>query len=123
MWKGLSQPAKQKIGSAAEIIRKGGTLLRESCPKCGGLQVRYKGRTICLNCGDISNIAAAEDHSPSDILAGLRDLVLGKISEASNLLKVESDVEKQSNLVSLLLKYVELLDKTGKSTEGKTEAK
>ena len=119
----MGESEKQKFGSAAEIIRKGGTLLSEACPNCGGIQVRYKGRTVCLTCGNLSDISRAEAHPASDILADLRDLTLSKILEASSLLRTESDSGKQSNLVSLLLNYMELLEKTSESIEGKAKAK
>lgn len=116
---GLAEPTKVSIGSAADLIRKGGTLLSEACPRCGGVQIRYKGRTICLACGDLTEVSRVEAHPISDVLTGLRDLALTKMVEASNLLKRENDVEKQTNIVSLLLKYVELLDRVSRSLEAK----
>jgi hypothetical protein len=50
-------------------------------------------------------------------------MALNKLLEVSNLLRVESNPDKQSNLVSLSLKYVELVDRINKSIECKSEKK
>ena len=36
------------MDNAVEIMRKGGTLLSEKCSRCGGVQVKYKGRVLCI---------------------------------------------------------------------------
>ena len=43
--------SSSNIKSAADLLLKGGTLLSDSCAKCGGVQVRYKEETLCVSCG------------------------------------------------------------------------
>jgi uncharacterized Zn finger protein (UPF0148 family) len=43
--------SSRNIKSAADLLLKGGTLLSDSCAKCGGVQVRYKEETLCVSCG------------------------------------------------------------------------
>ena len=45
--------SSSNIKSAADLLLKGGTLLSDSCAKCGGVQVRYKEETVCVSCGRI----------------------------------------------------------------------
>jgi len=40
-----------RIKDAASLLIKGATLLNEQCVKCQGVQVRFKDKTICINCG------------------------------------------------------------------------
>ncbi len=42
---------RSNIKSAADLLLKGGTLLSNSCAKCGGVQVRYKEAIVCVSCG------------------------------------------------------------------------
>ena len=37
------------MDGAVEIMKKGGILLGEKCPRCGGVQMKYKGQVICIN--------------------------------------------------------------------------
>ena len=46
-----NQKGSSNIKSAADLLLKGGTLLSDSCGKCGGVQVRYKEETLCVSCG------------------------------------------------------------------------
>src|SRR5688500_12316161 len=43
--------SSSNIKSAADLLLKGGTLLSDSCAKCGSVQVRYKEETLCVSCG------------------------------------------------------------------------
>ena len=99
------------LGAAAELLRKGATLLKEPCPTCGGLQLRYRSRTLCTSHHDLSDLGAVEAPEPSEAVIDLKDLVAAKIRETSLLLKREGDVERQTQLATLLLKYVELMQK------------
>ena len=48
-----SNSSSSNIKSAADLLLKGGTLLSDSCAKCGGVQVRYKEEILCVSCGRI----------------------------------------------------------------------
>ncbi|MFQ6134391.1 MAG: hypothetical protein ACE5KU_01065 [Nitrososphaerales archaeon] len=45
----------------------------------------------------------------------MRSLVSKKIEEATRQLESEADVEKQTQLAELLLKYIDMLEKVSKS--------
>ena len=47
---------KQRIVSSADLLRRGASLLGEACPRCGGVQVKFKGHVYCLNEDDLSEL-------------------------------------------------------------------
>ncbi len=41
-----------KLKEAASLLTKGGTLIDEPCDLCKGVQVRFRNRVTCINCGN-----------------------------------------------------------------------
>ena len=39
------------IKNAAELLTRGASLINEACPKCRGVQVKFKEVITCINCG------------------------------------------------------------------------
>jgi len=111
----LTEAKKGKISNATELIRKGATLLKEVCPKCGGLQVRYKNRNFCLNCDDLSNIRAIEIRTISELTTDLGELVVSKIQRLSDALSKEEDLDKQARIANLILLYMDIMEKIKKA--------
>ncbi len=101
-----------KSNNAQELLRKGGTLLAESCSNCGGLQVKYKGRILCLAEDNISDQSKFTTTDDSVAITNLRETLIAKIQISTEQLSKEQDVEKQLQLSSLLDQYVKLLWKT-----------
>ena len=92
-----------------DLLKKGAILLPASCSKCGGLQVKYNEQTLCLSCSSEQDISNVESYSFSDVMSSLKTLSIHKMFELQESLKSELDLTKQNDLVSLLLKYAELL--------------
>jgi uncharacterized Zn finger protein (UPF0148 family) len=44
-----------KLKEAASLLTKGGTLINEPCRRCHGVQVKFKDKIICINCGNEEN--------------------------------------------------------------------
>jgi uncharacterized Zn finger protein (UPF0148 family) len=44
-----------KLKEAASLLTKGGTLINEPCSRCHGVQVKFKDKIICINCGNEEN--------------------------------------------------------------------
>ncbi len=97
------------------LIRRGATLLKEPCPKCGNLQVRYRNRVYCVNEDDLSEIGKSQLVGVDEVSASLRELVLAKIQEVSTQLQKESDIERQTQMAGLLTQYMELIEKIAKT--------
>jgi UPF0148 protein len=99
---------------AVELVRRGATMLAEPCQECGGIQVRYRGKTYCTNHEDLSQLLAAKPVSYESVVAGMRELLLSKLNESVGMLEKEKDPVKQDQLVSLMSKYFDLLQKAVK---------
>jgi uncharacterized Zn finger protein (UPF0148 family) len=44
-----------KLKEAASLLTKGGTLTDEPCGLCNGVQVRFRNKVTCINCGNEKN--------------------------------------------------------------------
>lgn len=86
-------------------------MMKEPCPVCNGVQLRYKGRVYCTNHDDLTVALQAREILFPDVSEDLKNLLLVKLKESMSLLENERDSEKLDQLVSLMTKYVELLRK------------
>ncbi|MCP8322880.1 MAG: autoantigen p27 domain-containing protein [Candidatus Methylarchaceae archaeon HK02M2] len=111
----MTEVNKGKVSDAADLIKKGATLLGEPCPKCGSLQVRYKNRTLCLSCDDLSDLSAIKSMIRiNGIPKNLRVLVLSKLRQLYYSLKEEENIDKQAKIADLILLYLEIIERLGK---------
>lgn len=92
-------------------MRRGAVMMKEPCPVCNGVQLRYKGRVYCTNHDDLSVALQAREILFPDVAEDLKNLLLVKLKESMSLLENERDFEKLDRLVSLMARYVELLRK------------
>ena len=118
----MENKEKEKLKRTSDILLKGGKLLGEACPQCGGLLLLYQGRTVCVNCDNISEIAKITIVSTADIARRVENLVSKKIEEVARHLENEGDIKEQTHLAELLLKFMEILSKIQK-TKQKSETK
>ena len=118
----MENKEKEKLKRTSDILLKGGKLLGGACPQCGGLLLLYQGRTVCVNCDNISEIAKIPIVSTVDIARRVENLVSKKIEEVARHLENEGDIKKQTHLAELLLKFMEILSKIQK-TKQKSETK
>jgi UPF0148 protein len=102
-------PGKTQL--TVELMRRGAVMLKEPCPVCNGVQLRYKGKVYCSNHDDLSLALQAKEMSFPDVANDLRNLLLTKLRESMSLLEGEKDLEKLDRLVSLMTGYVELVRK------------
>jgi UPF0148 protein len=121
----------------AELIRRGAAILQEPCPKCGAVQIRYKGKIYCTNEDDLNSIlnsnASTEtqqtqnksvvknEENPltipqiSQSSDSLRKMLEEKLNTVSKQLDSTSDLAEQAKLLDLISKYIETLEKLKKS--------
>ncbi len=108
--------SKQNIGAAGDLLKRGATLLKEPCEKCGGLQFQYQGKTSCLNCDDLSDLSSTKIVTEATgQVDPLSSLVKLKLERATLLLKTEEDLDTQIKLSDLILKYIEILGKVSRN--------
>ena len=100
-----------KTKTTVELMRRGAVMIKEPCPVCNGVQLRYKGRVYCTNHDDLVVALQAKEILFPDVAEDLKNLLLLKLKESMSLLENERDSEKLDRLVSLMTRYVELLRK------------
>jgi len=92
-------------------MRRGAVMMKEPCPVCNGVQLRYKGRVYCTNHDDLMVALQAREILFPDVAEDLKNLLLVKLKETMALAENERESEKLDRLVSLMTRYVELLRK------------
>ena len=121
---------KSQIITTADLVRRGATVLQEACPKCGAVQIKYKGKVYCTkedDLGAIDSPAAPEAVTPVKSAPSnkpaipsstdpVKKLLEEKLDQVSKQLESTNDVEEQSKLLDLISKYVETLEKLKKSS-------
>lgn len=101
--------AKDGMKTAVELVRRGATILAEPCKSCGGIQVKYKGKTYCTAHEDLSSVLTGEELTYDSVTSELTTLLLSKLKEGMAALRNETDVGKQDQLITLIAKCVSLL--------------
>lgn len=129
------------MAHTAELVRRGATILQEPCPRCGGVQIKYRGKVYCTNEDDLESLLnpeieekkeppasappgpqrveesakrAAETASPAT--ESLKKLLEEKLNTLSKQLDSTTDIEEQARILDLISKYLETLEKTKRST-------
>jgi UPF0148 protein len=110
----MSGASRDKMKLAAGLVSKGATMLAEPCPRDGGIQVRYRGKVYCTTHDDLSSIAKSAAVSYDTVVAQMREVLLTRLNDASTALGAEKDGAKQEQLVSLMARCFELLQKLPK---------
>ncbi len=83
--------------------------------------MQYQGRTLCFNCDDIEGVENILEVSPIEIANRLRNLASKKIEEVAKQLETATDIEIQTGLANLLLKYIDVLDKISETKLNKSK--
>ena len=114
------------IKNAAALLLKGGSLIREPCGKCGGVQVRFKENIICVNCRNKQSISRysesnriqKERHptvSNSERvqieLGPVRFIIQDKILALASEIRDEADLAIQKQKADMMYTYLEILSK------------
>ncbi len=117
-------------------MRKGATLMSDACPRCGGVQIKYQGKSYCLNEDDVSSLLSpgtrettvsvseqpiagvARGESKSDLVS-VEAILEERIRDVSKQLEGLKDPQRESELLDLMLKYLETLEKIRKGVSEK----
>lgn len=111
----LNGSPKEKMRLTVELMKRGAVMLKEPCPTCNGVQVRYRDRVYCTSHENLVPLLSAPEISADEVLGSIREITIAKLRQIMTILENENAPEKQGELVSLVLKYVELLKETPKS--------
>lgn len=123
--------SKADLKNAASLLLKGGTLVKDPCPKCSGVQVKLKDKVRCINCGNETLLAlepqlnkrpAIHEEKPEILeavtqrekrpdLADCMTIIEKKIISLAQEIKDENDLGIQKQKAELLEIYVRILEK------------
>jgi uncharacterized Zn finger protein (UPF0148 family) len=106
----MSKP-REKMQLTVELMRRGAVMMKEACPIDNGVQLRYRGRVYCTTHDDLDMALSTKELTYADISSTLKDLLLVKVKENAALLESEKDTRKQDEIVSLITRCVDLLNK------------
>jgi UPF0148 protein len=95
----------------AEMMRQGATLLREPCPQCGGILLRFKGKDICPSCSGITSIDDVEKmiSKRAEAPKGRSEVVAKVLDDALAQLAKEKDPAKCVKLLEVAKLSAEVL--------------
>ena len=99
----------------ADLLKSGATMLSDICPVCGTPLFKVKGETFCAKCNKPvvyqKAMAPQATLSPGYLLDSVESTIVGKISEANEILKAEKDPEKLSLYSNLVFGWLSMLEK------------
>jgi uncharacterized Zn finger protein (UPF0148 family) len=56
-----------KLKEAASLLTKGGTLISEPCDLCSGVQVKFRNKVTCINCGNEKSPSGKSDSRQQEV--------------------------------------------------------
>jgi UPF0148 protein len=120
---------KSEMKDAVSFLLRGGSLLGEPCAICNGVQIKYEGEIICINCGkrepsdEVTSKTSSQQHvvsagdqirkHPSSLSSlDFEKQIEERIAEQFKILKSESnDLNNERQRIELIGMYLDLLDK------------
>lgn len=108
--------------TGTDILTRGGTLIREPCDLCNGVQVRLGNKLTCVNCGKVkgntesSDLKKREMNGDSVHRSELKDIGIARIK--SRILELITELHKgetfseelsRAQLISVYLSILEQL--------------
>jgi uncharacterized Zn finger protein (UPF0148 family) len=125
---------RSNMKDAASFLLKGGSLLSTPCESCNGVQIKYKGEVICINCGkqqllqEKSTNATSGSHFNGSInepqnhttaFHSLESEIQERIVELFKNLKSEfNDPSIERQRIELIEMYLGLLERLKKYSRG-----
>jgi UPF0148 protein len=103
--------SREQMQLTVELMRRGAVMLKEPCPLDNGVQMRYKGRVYCTTHDDLETALSVKEITFGDVALSMKDMLLVKLKENMSLLENEKDTVKQEQIVSLMTRCVDLLNK------------
>ncbi len=103
--------SREKMQLTVELMRRGAVMMKEPCALDNGVQMRYKGKVYCTTHDDLDAALSAKEITFGDVAVTMTDMLLIKIKENMASLQNEKDPQKQDQIVSLMAKCVDLLNK------------
>ncbi|MGD9380827.1 MAG: Sjogren's syndrome/scleroderma autoantigen 1 family protein [Candidatus Thorarchaeota archaeon] len=103
------------VKKMAELLRRGATMLAESCPQCGSPLMKVEDNIYCATCDRrivyANSDEEAETQAVKVLIPQLRETLLRKLSSLTNVLETENDTEALTKLANLMVLLLQALHK------------
>ena len=109
---------------AADILTKGGILVKEPCDDCNGVQVKFKNELRCVNCGRVKVISEQKEFTkkPNVTAINCSDSKEHVIRSQGNLLNLEIETICIARVKNRLLELINDIEKDEVKAEELTRA-
>jgi len=105
------------VKKMGELLRRGATMLADSCPQCGSPLFKVDDEIYCVRCDQRVVYAESEEEVETQavrtLIPELRTTLIAKLKALNELVESESDIEaltKLANLMVLLLQSLHGLE-------------
>ncbi len=103
------------VKKMAELLRRGATMLAESCPQCGSPLMKVEDDIYCATCDRrivyANSDEEAETQAVKVLIPQLRETLIRKLSSLTNVLETENDTEALTKLANLMVLLLQALHK------------
>src|SRR5713101_1090999 len=102
-----------RIKDAASLLIKGATLLNEECARCHGVQVRFKDKIICINCGHEEESSELK----SSIRISQQNRVPGAVEKRKEVSATRRSMSMQEMFSAIEMKLAILVDQNSREND------
>ena len=103
------------VKKMAELLRRGATMLAESCPQCGSPLMKVEDDVYCATCDRrivyVDSDEEAETQAVKVLIPQLRETLIRKLSSLTNVLEAENDTEALTKLANVMVLLLQALHK------------
>src|SRR3989442_5690778 len=104
----------EDVKRMADLLKSGATMLSDVCPVCGTPLFKVKGEVFCAKCNKPvvyqKAMSPQATLSPGYLLDSVEMTIIGKISEANEILTLEKLPEKRELNSNRLLGWLSILE-------------
>lgn len=108
----------EEIKRMADYLRRGATMLSETCPECSSPLFKIHEDVWCPKCNKRVVIVKGEEEAPKItapmLLSSIEEVILNKIHETAAQIKVEKDPDRLQKLGNLISTWLEALERLRK---------
>jgi UPF0148 protein len=103
------------VKKMAELLRRGATMLAESCPQCGSPLLKVQDDIYCATCDRRIVYAESDEEAETQavkvLIPQLRETLIRKLSSLTSVLEAENDTEELTKLANLMVLLLQSLHK------------
>ncbi|TXT56896.1 MAG: hypothetical protein BAJATHORv1_20493 [Candidatus Thorarchaeota archaeon] len=101
------------IKKMAELLRRGATMLAQSCPQCGSPILKIQDDLYCASCDRrivvVSSDQDAESTAVKTMLPKLRETLVRKLQSLNAIIESENDPDELTKLANLMVLLLQAL--------------